>query len=111
MATKAPVSEMLVIVKAREIQRAMFAEMRNDRSEAVKHFLAAAHLEMVLADDYAAAGQRDHALRSQLSAASCLWKGGEDKQARTMFQSLIKKHASKAKLIRSAMADLEAGSE
>src|SRR4051794_11194739 len=82
-----PVSDMLVTVKAREIQRAMMAEMRHDAAAAVRHFLAAAHLEMVLADDYAQAGQDDMALRSRLSAASCLWRGGRVAEARDILDA------------------------
>jgi hypothetical protein len=43
---------MLVTVKSREIQRALMAEIRRDRESATRHFLAAAHLELVLAADY-----------------------------------------------------------
>ena len=50
-AAPAMVSDMLITVKSREVQRATLAEMRDDRKEAAKHFLAAAHLELVLADD------------------------------------------------------------
>ena len=46
------VSDMLVTVKSREIQRALLAEMRGDQAAAPRHFLAAAHLELVLAEDY-----------------------------------------------------------
>ncbi len=101
------VSELLVIVKARQLQRAMFAEAARNPGKAAKHFLAAAHLELVLADDYAEAGQERLALRSKISAASCLWRGGEVKQARTLFNSLIKEYPDKAKLIKSTVAELE----
>jgi hypothetical protein len=47
----APVSDMLVTVKSRELQRGMLAEMRGDRSSAARHLLAAVHLELVLVDD------------------------------------------------------------
>lgn len=108
MATaESPVNEMLVIVKARQIQRAMFAEAANDPARAAKHFLAAAHLELVLADDYAEAGQADHAFRSQVSAASCLWRGGDVKHARALFSALLKKRPAKAKLIKATIAELE----
>ena len=36
--TSQPVSDMLVTVKAREIQRALFAEMRHDTTAAERHF-------------------------------------------------------------------------
>ncbi len=101
------VSEMLVIVKARQIQRAMIAEAAKNPVRAAKHFLAAAHLELVLADDYEEAGQDAHAFRSRLSAASCLWRGGETKRARALMNRLIKDHPEKAKLIKSAISELE----
>lgn len=108
MATvEAAVSEMLVIVKSRQIQRAMFAEAAKDPIRAAKHFLAAAHLELVLADDYAEAGQDAHAFRSRLSAASCLWSGGESKRAQSLFNALIKEYPGKAKVIKSAVAELK----
>jgi hypothetical protein len=53
-----------------ELQRGLLAEMRGDHTGAARHLLAAAHLELVLADDYAQADQWDLALRSRLSAAS-----------------------------------------
>jgi len=42
---------MIVTVKSREAQRGLLAEMRGDGDSAIRHFLAAAHLEMVLAAD------------------------------------------------------------
>ena len=48
---------MLVTVKSREIQRAQFAEMAGNQEVARRHFLAAAHLELVLAHDYDEAGE------------------------------------------------------
>lgn len=45
MATvQVPVSDMLVTVKAREVQRGMLVESRGDRSGTTRHFLAAGHL-------------------------------------------------------------------
>ncbi|MBI3821132.1 MAG: hypothetical protein HY289_00460 [Planctomycetes bacterium] len=102
-----PVSDMLVTVKSREIQRGMLAEMAKNSGEAAKHFLAAAHLELVLADDYADARQNGMALRSRLSAASCMWRGGDVKRARALFTSMLKQHPGKAKIIKSTIAELE----
>jgi hypothetical protein len=108
MATvQSPVSDMLVTVKSREIQRGMLAEMANNPTAAAPHFLAAAHLELVLADDYAEAGRDALAFRSQLSAASCMWRGGEIKRARALFKSLVKEHPGKEKLIKDTVAELE----
>src|SRR5690242_3803201 len=91
-AAPAAVSDMLVTVKSREVQRAMLAEMRGDSKAAAKHFLAAAHLELVLADDYAQAGQPDLATRSGISAASCFWSAGHQDRARSLFDELRQSH-------------------
>lgn len=56
---QSPVSDMLVTVKSREVQRGLLAEMAGNREEASRHFLAAGRLEMVLANDYAVAGLDD----------------------------------------------------
>jgi hypothetical protein len=106
-AAPAAVSDMLVTVKSREVQRAMLAEMRGDRREAAKHFLAAAHLELVLADDYTQAGQPDLALRSGISAASCFWSAGHPERARPMFEELLQSHPGQAEAIRQAVDELE----
>ncbi len=101
-----PVSDMLVTVKSREVQRALLAEMRQDRAAAVRHFLAAAHLERVLADDYRQAGEGERALRSELSAASCFWRGGEREEAETLLQSLLRAHPAQAAEIQQVPAGL-----
>jgi hypothetical protein len=41
-----------------------------------RHFLAAGHLALVLADDYEQVGETELAIRSRLSAGSCFWRGG-----------------------------------
>jgi hypothetical protein len=64
-----PVSDMTVAVKSHEVQRAMLAEIEGDRAASTRHFLAAAHLELVLAEDYTAAALDKLALRSRYSAA------------------------------------------
>ncbi|SRR6266849_8296380 len=106
-AAPAPVSDMTVTVKAREIQRAMLAEMRGDQSRASQHFLAAAHLEYVLADDYEQAGQTDMSFRSRISAASCLWRAGRQEQAQQIFDGLVQSHPSQESEIREISAELE----
>src|SRR3712207_2842183 len=103
----AVVSDMLVTVKSREVQRAMLAGMRGDRKEAAKHFLAAAHLELVLADDYAQAGQPDLALWSGVSAASCFWSAGQPDRARPLFDELLRSHPARAEAIRQVVEELE----
>ena len=86
---QAAVSDMLVTVKSRELQRGMLAEMSNDFAIAAKHFLAAAHLELVLANDYEAADDWQLAKRSRISAASCFWRAGEQDVARQHFEELV----------------------
>ena len=103
---QAPVSDMLVTVKAREIQRAMFAEMAGDRETANRHFLAAAHLERVLAHDYEVAGEAELAFRSRLSAASCFWSGGEIEQGRQALEALRLQYPAQTAAIGEVLADL-----
>jgi hypothetical protein len=98
---------MLVTVKSREVQRALLAEMRADGAGAARHFLAAAHLELVLAEDYTQAGEPDLALRSRLSAASCFWRGGEIGQARLLFDDLAQAEPARAKEIQQVRSELE----
>lgn len=100
------VSDMLITVKSREIQRGQLAEMRGDRPSVTRHLLAAAHLELVLADDYLQAGQDDLALRSRLSAASCFWRAGRVDQGRQLLDSLIQEHPDQAAAIQQVRADL-----
>jgi hypothetical protein len=102
-----PVSDMLVTVKSREVQRGMLAEMGNRQTEARTHFLAAAHLELVLADDYQRAGDPDLARRGRISAASCFWRAGDPDRARTMFDDLIQEAPDQADEIREILEELE----
>jgi hypothetical protein len=106
-AAPAPVSDMLATVKSREVQRATLAEMRGDRKAAAKHFLAAAHMELVLADDYAQAGQPDLALRSGISAASCFWCAGDQDRARPLFDELLQSHPAQSAAIQQVVTELE----
>jgi hypothetical protein len=101
------VSDMLITVKSREIQRGQLAEMRADFSSASRHLLAAAHLELVLADDYLQAGHNDLALRSRLSAASCFWRAGRVDHARQMLENLVQEHPNQTATIQQVRADLE----
>ena len=102
-----PVSDMLVTVKSREVQRGMLAEMSNRQTEARTHFLAAAHLELVLADDYQRVGDTDLARRGRISAASCFWRAGDPDRARTMFDELIQETPDQADEIREILEELE----
>lgn len=102
----ASVSDMLVTVKSREVQRALLAEMRGDKEAARRHFLASAHLELVLAADYEQSGDSPLSFRSQLSAASCFWRAGEHEQARRRFEDLGSAHPSQAAAIEQVQTEL-----
>jgi hypothetical protein len=104
--TSAAVSDMLVTVKSREVQRAIFAEMSGDRKAASRHFLAAAHLEVVLAHDYDEAGEPDLALRSRISSASCLWRGGETALARRALEALQIQYPAQTTTIQQILEEL-----
>jgi hypothetical protein len=101
-----PVNNLLATAKSREVQRAMLAEMRGDRPAASLHFLAAAHMELVLAADYEHAGETDLALRSRLSAGSCLWRAGRPDQARAQLEALEQTHPAQAAEIRQVITEL-----
>jgi hypothetical protein len=101
-----PVNNLLATAKSREVQRAMLAEMRGDRPRAELHFLAAGHMEMVLAADYTSAGEEALALRSGLSAASCFWRAGQPAKARTLFDSLLKACPDRSSEIHQVIAEL-----
>ena len=97
---------MAATVKSREVQRALLAEMAGDRAAATRHFLAAAHLELVLAEDYTTAGADDLALRSRISAASCFWRAGDVARARSLFDDLMQATPAQAGAIQQVLADL-----
>jgi hypothetical protein len=105
-ATITPVSDMLVTVKSREVQRAQFAEGAGDREAARRHLLAAAHLELVLAHDYDAAGDPELALRSRISAASCLWSAGDSERGRQALERLQAQYPAQTTAIAEVMAEL-----
>jgi hypothetical protein len=104
---RTPISDMLVTVKAREVQRGMLAEMGGEQARAARHFLAAAHLELVLLKDYAEDGQDDMAFRSGLSAASCFWRAGQVEKARPLFDSLVDDFPDRAGAVEQSVAELE----
>jgi hypothetical protein len=99
-------SETAAAVKSREVQRAMLAEMAGDPAAAARHFLAAAHLELVLAEDYAAAGFPDLAVRSRLSAASCFWRAGETARGESVFAAVERADPAQAAEVQRLRADL-----
>jgi hypothetical protein len=101
------VSDMLMTVKSREVQRGMLAEMRGDRPSTARHFLAAAHLELVLAADFEEAGESDLAERSRRSAVSCFWRAGDSQTARGLIQEMLGAHPECAASIQELLDDLE----
>ncbi len=101
------VSDMLTTVKSREVQRGLLAEMAGNRPSAARHFLAAAHLELVLADDFDEAGEGALASRSRLSAASCFWRSGDTKTSRGLIEDMLESHPEQAATIRGVLDDLE----
>jgi hypothetical protein len=105
-ASSSKVSDMLVTVKAREIQRGMMAEWQGQRESAARHYLAAAHLELVLASDYAAAGDGESACRSRISAASCLWRGGLVARAREELTALMRECPEQERSVQEVLNDL-----
>ena len=104
---QSPVSDMLVTVKSREVQRGMMAAMGGQPSEARKHFLAAAHLELVLAGDYDHAGDAELSRRSRISAASCFWRAGETSDAQAIFDELSQADPNRASEIQELIDELK----
>lgn len=74
---------------------------------AARHFLAAAHLELVLCDDYTDAGLGDLARRSRLGAASCFWRAGSIDQAKELLSEMAAVDDESAKAAAQVRADLE----
>lgn len=104
---QSPVSDMLVTVKSREVQRGMMAAMGGQADDARKHFLAAAHLELVLAGDYEQAGDTEMSRRSHISAASCFWRAGQSSDAQAIFDDLSHADPNRANEINEVIADLK----
>lgn len=101
-----PVNNLLATAKSREVQRALLAEMRGDNAEARLHFLASAHMELVLAADYERAGEAALAFRSRVSAGSCLWRSGQVEQARALFESIKQTHPDQVGEVQRLVAEL-----
>src|SRR5262249_4548680 len=102
-----PVNNLLATAKSREVQPALLADMRGDRGEPALHFLAAAHMELVLAADYERAQNKEMAFRSQLSAGSCLWRGGRSEQARDFLESLANSQPDRKAETEHVLAELD----
>ena len=100
------VSDMLVTVKSRELQRGLLAEMSNHPAEAQQHFLAAAHLELVLAHDYENIGEAELSWRSRVSAASCFWRAGWQSRAQEILDALAQIDPTRAGELQAVAADL-----
>ncbi len=101
------VSDMLVTVKSREIQRGLLAEIQRNREAAIRHFLAAAHLEIVLAADYDDVEEHNLAFRSRLSAVSCLWRAEQFDRARRLIEQLHEAYPARSESICKVVEDLE----
>ena len=101
------VSDMMVTVKSREVQRGMFAETAGRSGDASRHFLAAAHLELVLAKDYEQAGDAELARRSRIGAASCFWRAGELETAQSLFDDLRQSDPSRSEEIQELIDELK----
>jgi hypothetical protein len=101
-----PVNNLLATAKSREVQRALLAEMRGDKADARLHFLAAAHMELVLAADYERAGEVALAFRSRVSAGSCLWRSGQIDQARELFETIRQTDPDQAGELQRILAEL-----
>ncbi len=84
------ISDTLSLVASREMERAELARARDDQKTAVKHFLGAAHMYLVLAEEYADNAQFELAMRSRKYAVSCFWRAGHELQARLLFEELRK---------------------
>ena len=107
MTTALPaVSDMLITVKSREIQRAMQARLHGNAAASERHFLAAGHLELVLADDYDEIHEHELASRSRVSAASCLWQAGQLDRAQAIFDAIVDSDPDAADELRAVIADL-----
>jgi hypothetical protein len=100
------VSDMTVTVKSREVQRGMLAAMGGHTEDAREHFLAAAHLELVLANDYEQGGDTELARRSRISAASCFWRAGEVGRARSSFEDEMRINPSGSEEIQNLINEL-----
>ena len=107
-AVQSPVSDMLVTVKSREVQRGMMAAMAGQADDARRHFLAAAYLELVLADDYEQAGDDELSRRSRISAASCFWRAGQSSEAQAIFHDLSHADPTRADEIKEVIDELQA---
>ena len=94
------------VQKSREVQRAQFTESSGNREAARRHFLAAAHLELVLAHDYEEAGEPDLALRSRISSATCLWSASQIEPGRQALEKLQGQYPAQAKEIQQLIAEL-----
>ena len=107
---QAPVSDMLVTVKSREVQRAMLAQARGDQQATARHLRAAAHLELVLAEDYTQSGDPEMARRSRISAASCLWRCGNLNYAQEVFDNLLVEAPERSHEIQELIVELRQNS-
>jgi hypothetical protein len=59
-----------------------------------------------LPKEYQESGDGDMALRSRLSAASCLWRGREKEKAERILGELLQEHPSQAAAIQQVADEL-----
>jgi hypothetical protein len=63
-------------------------------------------LELLLTHDNDLAGEPDLILRNRMSAASCLWSGGEIEHRRQALEKLVAQYPTQASAIAELMAKL-----
>jgi hypothetical protein len=99
-------SDLLSTAKSREVLQGAAAEAQGEAEAAAWHFLAAAHLELVFAEDYHRSEQTALAVRSLLSAASCFWRAGDVDRARSLFHETAESFPDFAADVGALMAEL-----
>lgn len=100
-------NELLLTAKSREIQRGIAAEMAADQRAMMRHFLAAAHLDLVLSKDYLEAGNEELSVRSGLSAVSCFWRAGDQQEASAAAEELVKSFPLRTEEIQQVLEELK----
>jgi ABC-type transport system involved in multi-copper enzyme maturation permease subunit len=101
------ISDMLVLVTSREVERGELAQTRGDTQNAIRHYLAAAHMCLVLAEEYADNAQFESALRSRKNAVSCFWRAGHTLQARLLLEELKQENQFLSQEIDGVVLDLQ----
>jgi ABC-type transport system involved in multi-copper enzyme maturation permease subunit len=100
-------SQMLLAIKSHQIEEGASAETRGDKRMTVRHFLAAAHLELVLAEEYESRARYELAVETRKSAACCFWRAGDVAKARSLFEELRRGNRFLAREIDEVVRELE----